>query len=104
MAGAMDGICCGAAESGTGKRQTPAMLPAHGQSTRHDETVNLSAGRGSVSAARLAAVRSELARLGVGGFIVPRPDEHLGEYVPACAERLAWLTGFTGSAGLAVVL
>ena len=38
------------------------------------------------------------------GFIVPRSDEHLGEYVPASAERLAWLTGFTGSAGLAVVL
>ena len=39
---------------------------------------------------------------GLDGFIVPRADEHLGEYVPARAERLAWLTGFTGSAGLAV--
>jgi Xaa-Pro aminopeptidase len=38
------------------------------------------------------------------GFIVPRADEHLGEYVPPGAERLGWLTGFTGSAGLAVVL
>jgi len=38
------------------------------------------------------------------GFVVPRADEHLGEYVPPDAERLAWLTGFTGSAGLAVVL
>jgi len=38
------------------------------------------------------------------GFVVPRADEHLGEYVPAAAERLAWLTGFTGSAGVAVVL
>lgn len=38
------------------------------------------------------------------GLIVPRADEHLGEYVPPRAERLAWLTGFTGSAGLAVVL
>jgi len=37
------------------------------------------------------------------GFIVPRADEHLGEYVPPGAERLAWLTGFTGSAGIAVV-
>ena len=53
---------------------------------------------------RLAALRRELARVGVGGFIIPRADEHLGEYVPACAERLAWLTGFTGSAGIAVVL
>ena len=54
--------------------------------------------------ARLTALRSELARQGLDGFIVPRADEHLGEYVPASAERLAWLTGFTGSAGLAVVL
>ena len=53
---------------------------------------------------RLAALRQELARQGLDGFIVPRADEHLGEYVPAGAERLAWLTGFTGSAGLAIVL
>ena len=52
----------------------------------------------------LTALRSELARRGLQGFVVPRADEHLGEYVPASAERLAWLTGFTGSAGLAVVL
>ncbi len=57
-----------------------------------------------VSAARLAAVRAELARQHLDGFIVPRADEHLGEYVPAGAERLAWLTGFTGSAGLAAIL
>ncbi|HEX4112059.1 MAG TPA: aminopeptidase P family protein [Stellaceae bacterium] len=53
---------------------------------------------------RLAALRAELARRGVQGFLVPRADEHQGEYVPPNAERLAWLTGFTGSAGLAVVL
>src|SRR3954447_19744482 len=52
----------------------------------------------------LTALRRELARRGLDGFVVPRSDEHLGEYVPASAERLAWLTGFTGSAGLAVVL
>lgn len=40
----------------------------------------------------------------VQGFIVPRTDEYQGEYVPACAERLQWLTGFTGSAGFAVVM
>ncbi len=57
-----------------------------------------------MSAARLASVRAELARQGLDGFIVPRADEHLGEYVPAGAERLAWLTGFTGSAGLAAIL
>ncbi len=55
-------------------------------------------------AERLANLRAELARTGLDGFIVPRADEHLGEYVPDCAERLSWLTGFTGSAGLAVVL
>ena len=53
---------------------------------------------------RLAALRARLAEAGVQGFIVPRSDEHLGEYVPPSAERLAWLTGFTGSAGMAIVL
>lgn len=53
---------------------------------------------------RLADLRAELARRGLDGFIVPRADEHLGEYVPECAERLAWICGFTGSAGMAVVL
>ncbi len=52
----------------------------------------------------VSALRRELIRQGLDGFIVPRADEHLGEYVPASAERLSWLTGFTGSAGLAVVL
>ncbi len=52
----------------------------------------------------LSELRAEMARQKLDGFIVPRADEHLGEYVPASAERLAWLTGFTGSAGLAVVL
>jgi Xaa-Pro aminopeptidase len=55
-------------------------------------------------AERLAALRAALARRGVQGFLVPRADEHQNEYVPACAQRLAWLTGFTGSAGLASVL
>ncbi len=54
--------------------------------------------------ARLAALRGELASRGVNGFIVPRADEHQNEYVAPNAERLAWLTGFTGSAGTAVVL
>ena len=55
-------------------------------------------------AARLQALRTALDAAGVDGFILPRGDEHLGEYVAACNERLAWLTGFTGSAGLAIVL
>src|SRR5689334_18717023 len=57
-----------------------------------------------MSVSALSALRQELLRQGLDGFIVPRADEHLGEYVPASAERLAWLTGFTGSAGLAIVL
>jgi Xaa-Pro aminopeptidase len=52
----------------------------------------------------LSAFREELARQGLDGFVISRADEHLGEYVPRSAERLAWLTGFTGSAGLAIVL
>ncbi len=54
--------------------------------------------------ARLAMLREELAARRLDGFIVPRSDEHQGEYVPTCAQRLAWLTGFTGSAGMAIVL
>ena len=57
-----------------------------------------------MTSSHLADLRAALARLGLHGFLVPRADEHLGEYVPPSAERLAWLAGFTGSAGLAVVL
>jgi Xaa-Pro aminopeptidase len=53
---------------------------------------------------RAAALREELKRRGLDGFVVPRADEHQNEYVPASAERLLWLTGFSGSAGFAVVL
>jgi len=53
---------------------------------------------------RIEALRAALATAGVEGFLIPRSDEHLGEYVPPSGERLAWLTGFTGSAGLAIVL
>jgi Xaa-Pro aminopeptidase len=55
-------------------------------------------------AERLAALRAALRQAGVEGFLIPRADEHLGEYVPPSGERLAWLSGFTGSAGLAAVL
>jgi Xaa-Pro aminopeptidase len=53
---------------------------------------------------RLASLRAELQRRGLDGFVVPHSDQHMGEYLPAFAERLAWLTAFTGSAGAAVVL
>ncbi len=55
-------------------------------------------------APRLAALRAELDKRGLDGFVVPHSDQHMGEYLPAYAERLAWLTAFTGSAGAAVVL
>src|SRR3954453_8931580 len=53
---------------------------------------------------RIAQLREELRRRGLDGFVVPRADEHQSEYVPPNAERLSWLTGFTGSAGTAIVL
>ncbi|MEA1937867.1 MAG: aminopeptidase P family protein [Pseudomonadota bacterium] len=54
--------------------------------------------------ARLEALRVWMDQKSLDGFLVPRADEHQGEYVPAYAERLKWLTGFTGSAGSAVIL
>src|SRR5258706_15627507 len=58
----------------------------------------------AASAPRVAALRTELARRNLTGFVVPRADRHQNEYVPASEERLTWLTGFTGSAGTAIVL
>src|ERR1700759_3001071 len=55
-------------------------------------------------APRLAALRAELKKRGLDGFVIPRSDAHQGEYVPKRDERLAWLTAFTGSAGAAVAL
>ncbi len=56
------------------------------------------------AASRIASLRAELKRRKLDGFIVPHADEHQNEYLPPYAERLAWLTGFSGSAGLAIVL
>ncbi|WP_340265756.1 aminopeptidase P family protein [Sphingobium mellinum] len=53
---------------------------------------------------RLKALRAQLKRVQLDGFVVPLTDEHMSEYVGAYAQRLAWLTGFHGSAGSAVVL
>ncbi len=58
----------------------------------------------STHAARLAALREQLKRDSLDGFVVPLTDEHMSEYVGAYAQRLAWLTGFQGSAGTAAVL
>src|SRR3954447_11238384 len=73
------------------------MFEAHFQ-TFEDSTER------AASAARIAALRAELKRRGLDGFLVPRADRHQGEYVPASDARLPWLTGFTGSAGAAIVL
>ena len=54
--------------------------------------------------ARLSALRAEIKKRGLDGFAVPRADRQQNEYLPASEERLAWLTGFTGSAGAAIVL
>ncbi|MBS0232424.1 MAG: aminopeptidase P family protein [Proteobacteria bacterium] len=54
-------------------------------------------------AERVKALRASMAKAKIDAVLVPRSDKHQGEYVPACAERLKWLTGFSGSAGIAVV-
>ena len=58
----------------------------------------------STYADRLAALRAELSEQKLTGFVVPLTDEHMSEYVGGYAQRLAWLTGFGGSAGSAAVL
>lgn len=58
----------------------------------------------SCGAPRAASLRAELKRRGLDGFLVPRADAHQGEYVPPSDCRLEWLTGFSGSAGMAVIL
>ncbi|HEY4344650.1 MAG TPA: aminopeptidase P family protein [Parvibaculum sp.] len=65
----------------------------------YDDTANPALG-----AERAERLRDELKRHDLDGFMIPRADEHQGEYVPPHAERLRWLTGFSGSAGLAIVL
>jgi Xaa-Pro aminopeptidase len=69
----------------------------------HFQSFESRADRGE-AAPRIAALRAELKLRGLDGFVVPRADRFQNEYVPPSAERLAWLTGFTGSAGLAIVL
>ncbi|MEZ8111712.1 aminopeptidase P family protein [Vibrio splendidus] len=57
----------------------------------------------NITAERVAAVRTWLETNNLDAVIIPHEDEYLGEYVPAHNERLHWLTGFTGSAGAAVI-
>ena len=55
------------------------------------------------TADRVKRLRALMSERSLDAFLVPRADEHQGEYVPACAERLKWISGFTGSAGLAAI-
>src|ERR1700729_1470429 len=73
------------------------MYEAHFQTFEEPES-------GVALTARLSAFREELARRKLTGFVIPRADQQQNEYVAPSEERLAWLTGFTGSAGLAIVL
>ena len=50
---------------------------------------------GAATAPRMTALRAELKRRHLDGIIVPHADRHQSEYLPACEERLAWLTGFS---------
>ena len=73
------------------------MFEAHFQTFEEPEG-------GVALTARLSAFREELARRKLTGFVIPRADQQQNEYVAPSEERLAWLSGFTGSAGMAVVL
>src|SRR5687767_15172408 len=54
-------------------------------------------------ARRLAAVRTQLRGHELAAYLVPKSDEYMLEYAPPCSERLAWVSGFTGSAGVGIV-
>lgn len=60
--------------------------------------------KGPPISGRLAALQQELRKRELAGFVVPRADQHQGEYVPKRDERLAWISGFSGSAGVAIIL
>jgi len=81
----------------SGRPYSPAMFQARFQS--FDDRADAGA-----TVPRIATLRAALKARGVDGFILPRADRHQNEYVPPAEERLAWLTGFTGSAGAAIVL
>src|ERR1700737_1251738 len=73
------------------------MFEAHFQTFEEPES-------GVALIARLSAFREELARRKLTGFVIPRADQQQNEYVAPSEERLAWVDGFTRSAGLAIVL
>lgn len=82
------------------EKLTTALTAWRAELSKADDGLEVS----PAPARRLADLRAELQRRGLDGFVVPRADEHQGEYVPRRSQRLAWLTGFRGSAGMAIVL
>src|SRR5471030_583382 len=58
----------------------------------------------SFGAKHIPLIRAAMAEQALDGFLIPHEDEHQNEYLPAANDRLAWATGFTGSAGAAVIL
>src|SRR6202049_656400 len=87
-------IDCGPGPPNLGCRM---MFEAHFQTFDEPES-------GVALTARLAAFREELLRRQLTGFVIPRADQQQNEYVAPSEERLAWLTGFTGSAGQGIVV
>ena len=89
------------------RRELLLCEAAHGNTNRErtqmfqDFEVTASADTGSE---RVRKLRSQFDDLGIDCFLVPRSDRFQGEYVPDCEARLAWLTGFTGSAGVALIM
>jgi len=56
-----------------------------------------------ITVKKLTQLRAEMEKAGVDAFLIPQTDEYLGEYIPDCSQRLTWLTGFSGSAGIGIV-
>ena len=94
----------GSRNAASGQHCPPAGRPIRAPHVRGPLPVVRGSRRARGERPAVAALRTELARRGLTGWIVPRADEHQGEYQPASEERLKWLTGFTGSAGLAVIV
>lgn len=83
----------------------PGLAPSESrQRVERERLAAAPATRGRASARDIARFRHRLEERGLDGFLVPVADEYQGEFIPPCAQRLRWLSGFSGSAGLAVLL
>ena len=112
MAGIDDACCAGSQQRRHPSSRTPGWTccpracrrPRSRRRPRASRSCAAASGAALPLPARLDAVRNRLKAAGVDGFILQRTDEFASEYLPPSAERMAWLTGFTGSAGVTVVL